>query len=163
MRKVRRRLPQLDSNFCWANRTFRYRTECAPHSTSDRHIRQRLDNLVAPQPPCHPNRPAFPRLFVDQHQQPQRSTVVRPRADEVIAANVVGPLYTQPIVQPQPPPGFCFWAASIPHAAKCVGPDLLSPVSRLLAPLSRSAARHHHRRSTLGICLLILRSQCITT
>jgi hypothetical protein len=72
--------------------------------------------------------------------QPQRATVMRPGAREIIAPHVVRSLrpqaYTRAIVQPQPTSQLLFLGYSQPFPPPAArGPDLRSPASRPLAPL----------------------------
>ena len=61
---------------------------------------------VRSHPPLHPDRQAFPRVLIQQGQQPQRSPLVRSGTHEVVAPHVVRSLrpqsYTGTVVQPQP-------------------------------------------------------------
>jgi nucleotide-binding universal stress UspA family protein len=97
-------------------------------SSPDHHIGKRLDHLVTPQPSCHPDRQAFPCVFLEQHQQPQRPSVMRHRAHEVVGPNLVDPLrsqpHTRPVVQPQPSPRFLF----LRHLQPLPPPDALHPI-----------------------------------
>ena len=76
------------------------------HPSVQHHIRQRFDHFVSSQPSCHADRQTLSRVFVDQRQHPQRSAVVRHRANEIITPHMVCSFRPQPkarsIVQPQP-------------------------------------------------------------
>src|ERR1022692_823278 len=68
------------------------------------HIRQRLDQVVTVQPPCHPQGETLAGVLVDQRQQPQRPSILGEGADEVVAPDVVFMLrpkaHARAIVQP---------------------------------------------------------------
>src|ERR1035441_2617707 len=65
-------------------------------SSPQHHICQSLDYLVASQPSRHADRQAFSRVFIDQRQHPQRSPIVRHGTHEVVAPNVIRPLWPEP-------------------------------------------------------------------
>ena len=98
------------------------------NSSPQHHIRQRLDHLVTSQPSGHTDRQALPRIFVDEHQQPQRSSVVGHGTHEVVAPHLVdtfGPQpHTRSIVQPQAPS----WPLFLRHFQSLSPPDPLHPI-----------------------------------
>ena len=86
-------------------------------------------------PPCHPDRQALPRVFIDQRQHPQRSSVVRHRAHEVVAPHMIRSFRSQPharpVIQPQPSSRPLFLRDFQPLAP----PDALHPIlAHLPAP-----------------------------
>ena len=97
-------------------------------SAPQHHLRQRFDHLQASQPSGHADRQALPRVFVQQHQQPQRPSIVGHRFHEIIGPDVVGPLrpqpHTGPIVQPQSPS----WPLFLRHFQSFSPPDPLHPI-----------------------------------
>src|SRR5450631_3798834 len=104
------------------------------------HIRQRIDHLQTPQAPRHPQPQTFPRILVDQHQNPQGSPVVRHPLHEVIAPHLIGSLRPQPdaptIVQPQPPS----WPLFLRYFQPCASPD---PLHSILAHLPPRIPQQH--------------------
>jgi hypothetical protein len=69
------------------------------------HIRWRPDHFNARQYFRFTNCHASPRVFVDQHQQPQRSSVLHHRSHEIVTPHMIGTLAPEPqkrsVVQPQ--------------------------------------------------------------
>ena len=66
-------------------------------NTSHQHdVGQRLNHLLAAQPARHSDRQTFPRVFVDEGQQPKASTIVGEGAHKVVAPDVVCSLGPQP-------------------------------------------------------------------
>src|ERR1035438_9593122 len=92
------------------------------------HIRQCIDHLQTPQAPRHPQPQALPRILVDQHQDAQRSSIVRHRFHKIVAPHMIRPLPAQPdtraIVQPQPSPRFLLGGYFQPFAP----PDALHAI-----------------------------------
>ena len=103
-------------------------------SSPQHHIGQCLDHLIAAKPASHPNRQTLPRVFVDQHQHPQRSSVVCHRTHEIVAPHVVRSLrpqpHARPVIQPQPSPRPLFSGHFQPFPA----PDALHPILAYLPP-----------------------------
>ena len=91
-------------------------------------VGQDFNQVVAVQPPCHPDRQTLPRILVDQRQQPQGSAVVRAGAYKIVGPNVILALRPQShataIIQPQPASRPLFLRYFQPFAA----PDPLHPV-----------------------------------
>ena len=50
-------------------------------SPPQHHLRQRLDHVPTVPSPRHPQRQTFPRVLVDQRQNPQQPSLVRPGTD----------------------------------------------------------------------------------
>src|ERR1019366_1404531 len=100
-----------------------------------------------PQAPCHPQRQTLPRIFVDHHQDAQRSSIVRHRFHKIVAPHMIHPLRAQPhtrtIVQPQPPS----WPLFLRHLQPFTSPDPLHSILPHLPP----RALQQHRNAPLAI------------
>src|SRR6516225_4698886 len=98
------------------------------YSMPQHQVGQDFNQVVAVQPPCHPDRQTLPRILVDQRQQPQGSAVVRAGAYKIVGPNVILALRPQShataIIQPQPASRPLFLRYFQPFAA----PDPLHPV-----------------------------------
>ena len=92
------------------------------------HLRQRLDHLQAAHPSLHSDRQAFPRILVQQRQQPQRPSIVGSGANKVIAPDVVAMFraqsHTGTVVPPESSSGPLFWR----HFQTFPTPDSLHPI-----------------------------------
>ena len=107
----------------------RYRIECAPGSlaTASRPTRSQ-NHLSAPHSPLYRQRQTFLRIFVEQRQQPQRSSVMSPRADKVVTPHLVGPLRPEPHAGTVVPPQPSSWPLFLRHFQSFPPPDSLYPL-----------------------------------
>src|SRR5271155_3403368 len=75
------------------------------HSLQHHHICQSTDDCGAGPAPFCSHQQALARVFVDQVEKPYAATIMRPRADEVVAPHVVAMCrsepYTRAVVEPQ--------------------------------------------------------------
>ena len=124
----RPQIPQSLAQFLGDELRSVVRTNRLRNPSPHHHLRQCLNHLSAPHSPLYRQRQTFPRLFVEQRQQPQRSSVMSPRADKVVTPHVVGPLRPEPhagtVVSPQP----CSWPLFLRHFQPFPPPDPLYPV-----------------------------------
>ena len=98
-------------------------SECFPGCPEQHHIRHRFDHFVPPQPSCHADRQALPRVFIDHRQHSVRSG-----AHEVVAPHAIRPFRSQPyttsVVQPQS----SSWPLFLRHFEPLATPDALHPI-----------------------------------
>jgi hypothetical protein len=137
-------VPSFASHFRSSLATNFGRTNVLRDSPEQHHVRQRFDHFVPPQPSGHADRQTLPRKFIDHRQHALRSSVVRFRADKIIAPHVIRAFRPQPharsVVQPQPParPLFCW------HFQPFLPPDALHAV---LAHLPACFSQFHRDAS----------------
>lgn len=77
------------------------------HSPGKKQLVQSLQHVHGLKAPANVYGQAFPGIFIDDRQEPQRQPVAGAPMDEVVAPHVVGALGPQPhagaVVQPEPP------------------------------------------------------------
>src|SRR5271170_5289659 len=118
------------------------RTNVFRDSPEQHHICQSFNHFIPPELSRDTDGQTLPRVFIDQRQHPQRSSVMRHRAHEVVAPNVIRTLRSQPnarpIVQPQPPTGPLFLRYFQPLAT----PDALYPICARLPTITLQQRRN---------------------
>jgi hypothetical protein len=63
------------------------RTNVFRNSPEQHHVCQSLDHFIFPEPSCYTDGQTLPRVFITQRQHPQRSSIMRHCAHEVVAPN----------------------------------------------------------------------------
>jgi hypothetical protein len=134
-------------------------------SSEQHHVRECFDHFIPPKPSGHTDRQTLPRVFIDQRQHPQRSSVVRHRAHEVVAPNVIRTLrpqpHTRPVVQPQPTARPLF----LRHFQPLATPDALHPIFAYLpastlqqrrnSPVAVAPVFTGQRNDRFGECIFV--------
>jgi hypothetical protein len=83
------------------------RADVFRYATLEHHIGHRFDDPKAVDATRHPDRQAFPGELVNQGHEPEPSTIMGLRLNEVVAPDMITVLRPQPnagaVVEPQPP------------------------------------------------------------
>lgn len=91
------------------------------------HVSHGFQNTQAVDPPCNPDRQAFPGELIDQRHQPDFAAIVGLGLHQVVGPDMVAALRSQPddpSLSHNRPRGFCFQGTFSPLAA----PDALDPL-----------------------------------
>src|SRR5260370_15696603 len=123
------------------------RTNVFRDSPEQHHICQSFNHFIPPEPSRYTDGQTLPRVFIDERQHPQCSSVMRHCAHEVVAPNVIRTLrphsHARRVVQPQPPARPLF----LRHLQLLATPDTLYPIFAHVPTITL----HHRPNSPVAV------------